>query len=464
MIATQYCLDPSGFPEGPKGLHLAGLLLAHWRNPLAFWLHLSEEYGDIVHFSLAKKHVFFVRHPAAIKTILVTEQANFVKGVSYNFADRFWGNGLLSSEGDLHHNRRRLIHPAFHRSQLAHYGEVMTTATERMTNRWQPGAVVDVEAEMRRLTCEIICQTLFSMTPEDAESIYQCIPPIVTFLEFAHLSALPFGSLIPYLRYRSALRFRKALNRLNRTVFELIELRRNTDADHRDLLSMLLEAGIDAIGIRDEVVTLAAAGHESSARTLAWLWHSLSEHRDVSERLHDEVSTVVGNKLPELEDLSRLTYTGSVVDETLRLYPPAFGIGRRVLKDYDMNGLHMPPGSSVIICPYVTHRDPRFFRDPWRFVPERWRSQESTERPELAYFPFGAGLRRCIGEHFARTEMILVTATIAREWTLHTLPGQKVEPIGCMLLRPRSPIKMRLERRPTGGAIPTMIAANSGVG
>jgi cytochrome P450 len=445
------------YPPGPKGFQVVRAFLAHRSFPLAILVSLAREYGDVVHFRLGPAHAFFVRHPDAIKTVLVTKQDCFQKGVGFQWAKQYLGEGLLTSEGELHRRQRRLIQPGFHRSRLTLYGRVMSGYADEMGSGWRDGATMDVADEMRRLTLAIVGRTLLDADMKGiAGEIGELLTAIHELFPLAYRFLLPFPEVLGRLPLSSNLRFRRAVARLDDIVHRLIAERRRGALDREDLLSMLLVAQDEAadgaamtdVQVRDEVVTLLMAGHETTANALTWTWYLVSQNPAVEERLHGELASVLGNRLPTVEDVPRLAYTQQVLAESMRLYPPAFGVGRRALTDVSIGDWVIPARSLVILSPFVTQRDPRFFPDPLRFDPDRWAPEARATRPEFAYFPFGGGARRCIGEQFAWMEGVLILATLARNWRLRLVPGHPVGLRSLVVLRPRFGMRMQLERRP----------------
>jgi cytochrome P450 len=449
----------SDYPPGPRGAELVISLLAYRKDALGFLVRLARDYGDMVHFRLGPRHVFFLRHPDAVKDVLGTRPTNFAKGVGYQWTKQFLGEGLITSEGDLHQRQRRSVQGAFHRHRVAGYADVMTACAERMADRWRDGTRLDVHREMRHLSLVIVGRALFDADLEPETSrIDESLASIQQAFRLFYRFALPCAGLIHRLPLPSHLRFHRAVARLDEVVARLISERRRAGGDSGDLLSILLRAqdggrtggGARDAQIRDEVVTLLAAGYDTSASALTWTWYLLSQHPDVEARLHRELAAVLGGRRPTADDVPSLDYTRAVFAESLRLYPPAYAFGRTLMADHRWDGCVLPAGSSVLLSAYVTHRDPRFFPEPLRFDPQRWTREEGEAPHEFAYFPFGGGPRRCIGEGFAWAEGVLVIATIAQRWRLRLVSGHPVEPQGLLTLQPRYGMRMRIERRAGG--------------
>jgi cytochrome P450 len=404
--------------------------------------------------------VFLLLHPDDVRDVLVTHQHRFAKGRGVQWARRFLGNGLLTSEGELHRRQRRLSQPAFHRQRIAAYGEVMAAYAERACGRWADGATLDFDGEMAALTLAVAAKTLFDTELEgEAEEIRKALGDIVRlFPRFA----LPFASLVQLLPLPSNLRFVRARARLDATVLRIIAQRRAEGRDRGDLLSMLMQArdtegdgsGMSDGQLRDEVMTLLLAGHETTANALTWTFYLLSQNPAAESRLHEELDEVLGGRLPAFEDLERLRYTEWVLAESMRLCPPAWGIGRRALEDHPVGDYVIPAGALVSVSPYVTHRDPRWYPDPERFEPERFAPEARAARPKFSYFPFGGGARTCIGESFAWMEGVLIVATIARRWRLRHAPGHRVAMQPLITLRPRYGMKLIAHARDGASPLP----------
>lgn len=441
------------FPPGPKGKLLGGNFTAFRRDSLAYLQKATSEHGDVVYLRFGPQDVFFLNHPDYIKDVLVTHHQSFMKGRALQRAKRLLGEGLLTSEGDFHRRQRRLAQPAFHRGRIASYGSVMTDYAARTATRWHDGETLDISQEMMRLTLAIVGKTLFDTDVEaEADEIGAALTSVMELFDFL---LLPFSELLEKLPLPHVRRFQKARARLDETIYRIIEERRRSNEDRGDLLSMLLSAR-DEEGdggqmndeqVRDEVMTLFLAGHETTANLMTWTWYLLSEHLEVEAKLHVELDAVLEGRQPTVEDVPSLRYTEMVVAESMRLYPPAWAIGRLALKDHEIGGYTIPAKALVLLSPYVTHRDARYFPDPTRFDPERWTPEAKESRPQFAYFPFGGGTRRCIGEGFAWMEGILLLASLARNWRMRLIPGHRVETLPVITLRPKHGMRMRVEKR-----------------
>ena len=441
------------YPPGPKGRLLGGNFRAFRRNALSYLQEATREYGDVVYFKLGPQHAFFLNHPDYIKDVLVTHHQSFMKGRALQRAKRLLGEGLLTSEGEFHRRQRRLAQPAFHRARMASYVDVMTTYAARTSSRWHDGIELDISKEMMRLTLAIVGKTLFDADVEaEADEIGAALTSV---MELFDMLLMPFSEFLEKLPLPHVRRFRKAKERLDATIYRIIEERRACAVDRGDLLSMLLSARDEEndggqmtdLQVRDEVMTLFLAGHETTANAMTWTWYLLSEHPEVEAKLHEELDAVLEGRSPTIEDVPRLTYTEMVLTESMRLYPPAWAIGRLALKDYEVGDYVIPAKSLVLLSPYVTQRDARFYPVPDRFDPERWRAEARDARPQFSYFPFGGGPRRCIGEGFAWMEGILLIATLAAHWRMRLVPNHRVEPNPVITLRPKYGMKMRVEKK-----------------
>ena len=441
------------YPPGPKGKPFVGSLFDFFHDMLGFLSKVANDYGDIAYFSLGPRKIFLLNHPDLIKDVVVTRHRNFLKSRALERSKLVLGEGLLTSEGDFHLRQRRLVQPAFHHKRIATYGKLMIDYSSRMREQWQDGTVVDIHKEMMRLTSAIVGKTLFDTDIEtEAEDIRTALTEIVA--QFPRL-LFPFSEFLDNLPLPSNRRFEKARQRLDATIYRMIEERRRGKRDQGDLLSMLLLArdeegdrsGMTDLQVRDEAMTLFLAGQESTANAITWTWYLLSQHPEVEKRLHNELDAVLGSRLPTVEALTPLSYTRMVFTESMRLYPPAWNLARRARNDYEVGGYVIPAGADIFMSQYVTHRDSRYYPDPLRFDPERWTPEQQESRPPFAYFPFRAGPRRCIGESFAWMEGVLVIATLSSRWRMRLAPGHRVEAQPLITLRPKYGMRMRLERR-----------------
>ena len=427
--------------------------LALQRNPLRF-LEGVARHGDVARFRLGPVFVYLVNDPDLIRSVLVTRADAYHKGRALERARRLLGQGLLTSEGALHLRQRRLMQPAFHRERIAGYGETMVRYAGRAAERWKAGETIDVHKEMVALTLAIVGKTLFDAdVEEEADEIGKALTEALEL--FQRLLMVPYGEFLEKLPIPSTLRFRSVRRRLDATIARLIAERRRNPRDRKDLLTLLLLAqdtegdggGMTDTQLRDEAMTIFLAGHETTANAMAWTWHLLSQNPEAEGRLHEELDRVLEGRAPGVADLPRLRYTEMVLSESMRLFPPAWILGRRAIVDHELGGYRIPAGSIVLLSQWITHRDARYFPDPLRFDPQRFTAEAQAARPRFSYFPFGGGPRVCIGEGFAWMEGVLVLATIARRWRFLPVDGIPVTPAAMITLRPKSGLPMRIEAR-----------------
>ena len=437
---------------GPKGGYLFGSVAAFRRDQLAFYTLCAREYGDVVQTRMGPYRILLIYHPDAIEELFVTRSRDFVKSPGVRLLRPLLGDGLFLSEGDTWLRQRRLVQPAFHRQRVAGYGDVMAGFAERHVAGWKDRDVIEVHGEMMALAQAIVGKTLFDADVSgDAHEVGQA----------ARVVAEDFGArlqsfqLIPYwLPTPRNLRLRRAIRRLDGLIHRIIAERRASAEDRGDLLSMLLHAqdaddGSRMTGqqVRDEVMTMFLAGHETTAVALSWTWYLLAQHPDVDARLADELREVLGGRAPSVADLPRLKYAGMAVAESMRLYPPAYGIGRQAARATEIAGQAIAPDDILIAPTWVVHRDRRWFEEPEAFRPERWAGDLAQRLPRFAYFPFGGGPRQCIGNTFAQMEAVLLLAAIGQRFRLSLVPGQRITPAPYITLRPEPGIRMLLARR-----------------
>jgi cytochrome P450 len=435
---------------GPKGSWFVGNLPEFRRDRLAFFAACAREYGDHVALRFGPRRILLLSDPAGIEDVLVTRNHNFIKHFALRFNSLVLGKGLLTSEGDFWLRQRRLAQPAFQRQRIASYGDVMVEFTQRMLDAWQPGRTVDVLAEMMEVTLRIAAKVLFDA---DAASEAHAVGEALHVAQECFIQRFNSAWAIPLIvPTPQNLRLRRAVRRLDEVVYGFIRQRRACPGCKDDLLSRLLSAQEeDGSGrmtdkqLRDEAMTLFLAGHETTALTLAWTWYALATNPAEEEKLVAEVREVVGDRVPGLADLSRLKHTERIVMETMRLYPPAYVIGREALSDFTIGGYLVPAGHTVMMSQWVVHRDPRWWDRADEFRPDRW--MDTTRLPKFAYFPFGGGPRLCIGNTFAMMETVLMLAAIAQRYRFTLLPGHVVEPWPTFTLRPRNGIKAVLTPR-----------------
>jgi cytochrome P450 len=456
-------------PPQAKGRPVIGNLLEFRGDPLNFLLGLARRHGDIVLFKLGPQEVFLVNNPDLIRDVLVTHNRNFIKSRGLQMAKRFLGEGLLTSEGEFHRRQRRLAQPAFHRQRIEQYAASMVDYASRTGDRWRGQRRLDISQEMMRLTLAIVGKTLFDADVEsEAKEIGRALSDIMKLFDRI---TMPFPALLNKLPLPSNFRFLKATQRLDQTIYRIINQRRASGEDRGDLLSMLLLAqdeeddhtGMTDLQLRDEAMTIFLAGHETTANALTWTWYLLSQHPEVEARLHEEIDSTLEGRLPVADDVPRLRYVDMVFAESMRLYPPAWAMGRQVLSDYPLGDYVAKSGAIILMSPYVMHHDPRYYPDPFRFDPGRWTSEARAARPKFAYFPFGGGPRICIGEQFAWMEAVLVIATLAQRWRMRLVPGFRAEPRPMITLRQKYGMQMELEERRAATSLRKAAAASEPV-
>src|SRR5215203_3161551 len=444
-------------PPGPRGNPVFGSIGDIYRDRLWFVLHVASTYGDVARYRVAHTRMYQVSSPEGVGRILHDNHRNYSKDVAtFGTLRLFLGNGLFTSDGDFWRRQRRLAQPAFHRRRVAAFGGLMTDATLEMLDRWRPladrGQPLDVATEFSRLTMEVVTRALFSTSVEgDISTIGRAIATLLDDVTFRFTFPFYPPLRVPTPRNRRFLAARAALDEV---VYRIISGRRHSPGEHDDLLALLMEARDEDTGegmsdkqLRDEVITLFLAGHETTANALTWASYLLSTHVDVARRLKAEVDEELEGCVPTTSDLPNLPYTRMVIDETLRLYPPAWITNRRAIEDDMVCGYRIPAGAMVSISPYVTHRDPALWENPEGFDPDRFSPERAARRPHYAYFPFGGGPRQCIGKGFALMEATLVLALLYQRCEMHLVPGRKVETEALATLRPRYGMWMKAHPR-----------------
>ena len=450
-IVHQTIPRPRANAEVPrlKGFPLVGNLPQFQRRPLATLLRAAREGGDVARIDLASERSYLLSNPEHVRHVLQENPRNYVKG--YDKVAVLLGNGLVMSEGAFWRRQRRLMQPAFHRKRLAGFAEVMVEETAQMLDGWEvrasAGVPLDVAMEMTLLTQRIIVKTMFGGdVREEGEGISRAFETALRGIDARFVIPLWMTRLpLPVNR-----RFERALSTIDEAVHRIISERRGRGkGDGDDLLGMLMGARDEETGeamsdgqIRDEVTTMYLAGHETTAVTLAWAWYLLSKSPEVARGVREEVGRVLGNRTPGVEDLKDLAYTRAVIDETLRLYPPAWMVSRKAVGEDEIGGYRIPPGQILFLSPYVVHRRADLWPNPEGFDPRRFTPGNGDDRPRFAYFPFGGGPRMCIGSNFALMEATLVVAMVMQRYRLDLVPGQTVEPTPKGTLRPRPAVWM----------------------
>jgi cytochrome P450 len=429
-----------------------GCLRAFRRNMLGFYTHTAS-YGDIVPYRLGRHPLCLINHPDYTEKVLIADAKNYGKRTYVlNLLVPLLGNGLLTSEGDFWLRQRRLIQPAFHKQRIGAFAEVMVDYTRRMLDGWQDGQRLDMHAAMTGLALEIVGKTLFDAdVANDAEGVGAALEVVMDQFISRWESFLPLPVWVPT---RANVRFNRTVKKLDAVIYKMIAQRRQSGQERGDLLSLLLQArdeddgtGMTDRQLRDEAMTLFLAGHETTASALSFTWYLLAQHPDAERTMLAELDNVLGGRPPTLADLPRLRYTEHVLLESMRLYPPAFGFGRVARIDCEIGGYRIPAGTTVIMIPWVTQRDSRWFADPLAFCPERWDGDLAKRLPRYAYFPFGGGPRLCIGNQFAMMEATLVLATMLQRFHYELLPDPAVVLRPVVTLRPAHGVPMKLHKR-----------------
>ncbi len=441
------------YPPGPRRTIPLSGLLAYRKGPLPFFQKLAARYGDISYFRLGPQGAFFLNHPDYIRDVLVTNHQYFGKGLALQRAKRLLGEGLLTSEGEFHRRQKRLAQPAFHRARVASYAGVMTDYATQASANWRDGDTVDMSEDMMRLTLAIVGRTLFDAdVVSDAQEVGEAMTVV---MDLFNTIAIPFFEVLQKFPLPQFRRFDKARAKLDAIIFRLIEERRRSGEDRGDLLSMLLLAQ-DTEGdggvmtneqLRDEVMTIFLAGHETTANAMTWTWYLLSQNPEAESRFHAEIDQVLAGRVPNIEDVAQLKYTEMVLTESMRLFPPAWALGRMAQEECEIAGYVIPKKSLVLMSQFVMHHDSRYFTDPMKFDPDRWTAEARLTRPQFSYFPFGGGPRRCIGEGFAWMEGILLLATVAQKWQMRLVPNHPVALKPVITLRPKYGMRMTLAER-----------------
>ncbi|HUI95003.1 MAG TPA: cytochrome P450 [Xanthobacteraceae bacterium] len=420
---------------------------------------VPEMFGrNLIHSRMLFLHSFLVNKPEYIEHVLLTNQANYAKShFLRNMLGPLLGEGLLISEGEFWRRERRIAAPAFHSRRIAEFVATMASCTEAMLARWRTAAQpFDVAGEMMALTLDIICRTMFSTDVSDDTAAVRRLMDIVVRMPVSMLDLFGLPQWLP--RGKTA-PLRHAIVAFDTLVARFLAERRADPAERNDLLAMLLAArdpetgeGMSDKQLRDEVLTIFMAGHETTANALAWVWFLLAQHPDAEARLHDELDRVLGGRMPGFADLAALKWTRMVIEEALRLFPPAHAIARRAIDEDRIGSVRIPRGASISISMYVTHRNPNIWPQPERFDPERFAPEAVARRHRFAYLPFGGGPRVCIGNAFAIAEAQVIVAAVAQRYRARLAPGRAVEPVGLLTLRPKNGVWVTLEPRRTAVA------------
>jgi len=473
MAATQTAVDtefrlPPGLPHA-----LPFYTFKPWvklGSPILLFEHLHRTYGNVAHYRFMGTPIVFVNDPDYIQEILVTQASAFVKERTVQRMKILLGDGLITSEEPFHMRQRRIAAPAFHRQRIAAYATQIVDSAVATANRIVPGQPFDIAAASMELSLEIVARTLFDAKVDDAiRSINDDTNAIMALYNF--IVAFPRIELFLHWPIPGIVQFRRSKARLDAVVDRLIREHREamarSEADNGDLLSMLLSSQVEVldergnptgqvesmsdIQVRDEVLTIFLAGYETVANGLTWTWYLLSQNPEVEARLHAELDTVLGkgpnSRLPTLADYPALRYTEQVFAESMRLYPPAWAMGRMSTRPVTLGPYRIPPGAHFFFSQYMISRTAEFYSDPLRFDPDRFTPEAKAARPKFAYFPFGGGSRQCIGEAFAKMEGVFSIATLAQRWRFRYTDPTPPVPQAKITLRPRDPLRMTAEAR-----------------
>jgi cytochrome P450 len=441
---------------GPRTYWPLGQVRDFQQDPIAALETYHRRHGDVFRVRFFIWWVYVFTNPEHVKHVLQENYTNYHKSVVYEFLKPVVGNGLLTSEDDAWRRQRRIAQPAFHRKVLASLVSGMTSETSSMIDRWREsarrGEPIDVLSEMMSLTLEIVSRTMLSTdVASEAATVRDSVSVLRDHVNYRMMRVVTLPERFPTPRNR---RFGRALSAVDRIVYGMIRERREGLKQADDLLAMLMAARDEETGegmtdrqLRDEVMTVFLAGHETTANALSWALYLISQHPAAEEKLSAEVDAVLAGRTPVIEDLPKLPYTRMVIEESLRLYPPVWAFGRQSLAADEIGGYNIPAHSGVLVSPWITHRHPAYWEEPERFDPERFTPERSAGRPRYAYFPFAGGPRQCIGNEFALMEAQLVLAMIAQSFRLRLVPGHRVEPDPSVTLRPRGALPMTVTAR-----------------
>jgi cytochrome P450 len=420
------------------------------QDPLGYFTKIARDYGDVAGLRMYKYRTIFINHPDLIEDVLVANARKFYKGRVLRANKRLFGEGLLTSEGDFWLRQRRLAQPAFHKARIETYGETMVRFAKRVLQEWRNGERRDIHEEMMRLTLQVVGKTLFDAdVAQDAQEVGRTLNILMKLgANFGRTILIPLWLPTP-----RNIRARMGIRRLEKVIYRIIAERRASGKDSGDLLSVLLAAqdedgsGMTDRQLRDETITIFLAGHETTANLLTWTWWLLAQNPSVEKNFHEELNGVLNGRAPSVEDLQKLTYLNHLLTESLRLYPPAWGMARLAAEEHEIAGYKLHPGNGVALAQWVVHRDPRWYDAPQEFRPARWENGLAKKIPRFAYFPFGGGPRQCIGNSFALMEASMILATVGQRVRFRLVSGQSVTPLASITLRPRNGIRATVEFR-----------------
>lgn len=421
--------------------------------PIQFFVKTAQKYGGIFTFRLGKQRAYFIKDPEYIRDVLMTKQSSFVKEDFLKRGKVLLGEGLITSDGATHRRQRRFIQPAFHRERIEACAATMADFAERAANRWEDGMVVDMSEQMLHLTLRIVAKTLFNADIQHANKDVGEV--LSAFLDIFNLLVFPLDEPTEDSKKKFEDSITEARERIDKIIYGFIYEKRKSGEDTGDLLSMLMIATDEEDGkimsdeqLRDELVTIFLAGHETIANAMNWSWYLLSQNPEAEAEFHKELETVFSDgRTPAMEDVPNLKYTRNIFAESMRLFPPVWALGRLAIEDTNVGNRPIPEGSIILMSQYVTQRDAVYFPNPDEFNPGRWTKEMQETLPPFAYFPFGGGARRCIGEQFAWTEGILLLAAIGQRWRFRYESAEPPEPLFLLTLRPKGALNLVCEKR-----------------
>jgi cytochrome P450 len=459
--AEQPVTKPPAAPRlapGPKGHPVIGNLVDLRRGSMIeFYRQMWEQYGDIVRLQMGPLVSHLLVEPEYVKYVLSDNKQNYEKGLGFKKLQMTLGSGLFTAEGDLWRRQRSVMQPTFTPKGVSRFAPDMVELTERMLNGWEvrrlkTGAPLNVNTAMMRLAMNIIARTMFGI--DIGRDAMQAAGAFTYVLETVSRKSLNIVDVPLWVPTKSNRRFNRAIQVLDDFIYGIIDSRRANPSEERDLLGVLLAAADPETGepmsrrqLRDEVITIFFAGHETTAQAMTWTWYLLAQHPDIERRLQEEAESVLGGRMPTYADIEKLTYAEMVVKEAMRLYPPVWVFVRDSLDEDEIGSYHIPKGSMMTFSQYLTHRHPKYWDDPEKFDPERFTPEGEKSRPKYAYFPFGGGPRICIGNNFAMLEAVTAVAMTARRYSIKLVPGQDIRPKMVGTLRPSAPVMVTLEPR-----------------
>ena len=438
--------------DAPQGNSIAGHLIDLGNNPLGFLTDCGRNYGDIVPLQLGLTPACLIVNPDYIEQIL-KDRNSFIKSRGFRALKTLLGEGLLTNEGESWFRQRRLAQPVFHQKKINGYGKTMVEYSEAITENWVDGEIRDVHVEMMSLTLKIVMKCIFNQDvgEGEAKNVAHALDVAMNWFESKRKQNFLIWEWFPR---PENIRYRNAISKMDESIYSLIQQKRQSNEDGKDLLSMLMQARdeddnsqMSDCQLRDEVATLMLAGHETTANALSWTWMLLAQNPQVEAKLWDELKTVLGGRLPTIEDLPQLQYANMVIKESMRLYPPVAIFGREAVEDYQLDGYEIPSGCVVMLSQWVMHRHPKYFDNSEEFIPERWENDLEKRLPRGVYIPFGDGPRICIGKGFALMEAVLILATVAQKYKLKLVEDHPIVPQPSITLRPEHGIKVEITKR-----------------